>query len=87
MAQTFIIVTPDDGPTYVECPHCGAEDSIVEVDQTIRFNTLVFDGDDPMRPRADIGPDGDWDFDHWFCTACMSDELQAPIGFEIRDWL
>lgn len=76
------IVTDKDG-RHVECPHCKSLDTIVEVDQAIRFNTLNLDGDEVT---ARMGSTGDWDFDHWFCTACMTDQLAAPDDFEIKEW-
>lgn len=85
-AQKFKIVHDLDGDTTTECPHCGALGAIVEVDEAVRFNELVFDGDDPLRPRANMGDSGDWDFARWYCTSCGSDELATPAGLSIRDW-
>lgn len=86
MPPAFSVITDEDGDHHVQCPHCGSLGSIVEVDQAIRFNELVFDKG-PMDPLGDMGGTGDWDYDHWFCTACMSDDLQAPVGFAIREWV
>lgn len=85
---TFRLIQTEDGETVIECPHCTAHNTIVEVDQAIRFNELIFDErSEGQRPVAHMGPEGDWDFDHWYCESCGTDDLSSPVDFEIREWV
>lgn len=70
---------------HTKCPHCGALDKIVEVDRAIRFNELSLSSNGATA-TAIIGDEGDWEFAHWFCTACASSDLASPNGFEILEW-
>lgn len=77
---------PDTQTCEIICPHCGAEGSIVEVDEAVRCNQLTVE----MHPdgpyvHASLG-DGDYHFSGWLCTSCYSDNIDAPEGFEIGDW-
>lgn len=82
----FIIATDDDGGPVTKCPHCGALDSINEVDVATRWNTLSLRKDDPLAATAYLG-DGDWEFERWLCQECLSSAIEAPEGFEITDWI
>lgn len=86
VVKPFVLVVDPDNPGLVQtrCPHCSAMDSIVEVDKATRFNELT-----------DLTPDGtctastgqgDYEFDHWFCTACESEQIAEPDGFKITSW-
>lgn len=70
---------------HTKCPHCEALDTIVEVDQAVRFNTLKLSSNGATAV-ASTGS-GDFDWYGWFCTACSNDNLAAPERFEILDWI
>ena len=84
----FRLVHTANVGTVTECPHCGGVNTIVEVDSAIRFNELDFDDrSGGTRPLAHMGPEGDWDFDHWYCESCGSSDLSAPAQLDIREWV
>lgn len=69
------------------CPDCGAENGIVEVDMSERWNRLDDEleiADGQLHVRAGTG-DGNYDHEHFLCTGCYA-KLSAPDYFEITDW-
>lgn len=80
----WLIVEEAGGGLHTVCPKCRAEDEIVEVDRAIRWNRLRLTGKNSAT--ASTGS-GDWEFDDWYCQACGTDDLEAPDGFEITDWV
>lgn len=77
-------ITQDHTGAHTHCPACGVVDSIVEVDQAIRWNTIHLT--DAQSGTASTGNVGDYEFEGWACSACGADNLDAPVGFEITDW-
>lgn len=87
---------PFDWLDYAEwhliCPHCGAEDEIVEVDDAQRWNKLLTEDVDfsggKMFVNADMGDHGDYEFLKFMCTAngCLK-TVTAPEVFEIEAYV
>ena len=95
-STSWTIEVDDAGLKHIKCPHCGGLDTIVEVDCAIRFNDLELNGESYLSGSsagsaddviARMGEEGDWDFDHWLCESCCADNLQAPAGFKIEEWV
>jgi hypothetical protein len=75
---------------HLMCPHCGAEDQIVEVDDAQRWNKLLTEDVDfsggKMFVKADMGEHGDYEFLKFQCAACLN-EVDAPVVFEIEEYV
>lgn len=91
--RDFIIkVDPEtEGLIYV-CPWCDSIDSMCEVDQGVRWNSLnepeVEQHGDNVYYKASASIDGDNGFESsgYVCRDCCSEKINAPDNFEITDW-
>lgn len=84
-AKDLIVVPDPDDPEsgHVLCPHCGAQDTLTEQDQSIRWNEgeVYFEDGKPVSINWSLG-DGSYETDKYLCLSCHG-EINLPT--EIRD--
>lgn len=77
-----ILVRREDGePPVLECPHCGATNSIVEHDRCDRYNPIEVHPDQLLVVRQE---DTEFHTVAWLCEACCTDVSLGDLEDSVR---